>query len=459
MSIKHTSKSNLTRRRLLKNALFGGAASFSPAFWLSGCSKNKYGKKANIIFILLDTLRADHLPTYGYKSDITPYIHQLAQQGVVFERVIAPSSWTKTSMASIMTSRDVPDHGVQRFKDILPSELTTLAEWLSSNGYHTIGINTNPWLTELFGFESGFDIYRTYSFDSEVGTAWDVNGYALDLLKQRPREQPVFLYLHYMDIHAPYTPKPPFFSARPLDVPGHGTMSDTEIEYMYRKEGLNAQGVQERVIDLYDGQIRTIDAAIRQLFNILKEMGTFDNTIFVITSDHGESFREHGTTEHGRNLYPEVYEVPLIFFGPDHLPQNIRIGAQVRSIDIVPTLFEMADLTIPKSFKGKPLLPMRPDAIEDRLAVSVVGLNDYIPDLDYIAVVSRKHLYIRERINDIVEFYDLRSDPKAQNDLGNSHPRAHFYVKFEDTIPRQAPKQAELDQETLEQLKSLGYMQ
>ena len=160
MSIKQISKNNLTRRCLLKNALFGGAASLSPAFWLSGCSKNKYGKKPNIVFILLDTLRADHLPTYGYKSDIAPYIHQLAQQGVVFERVIAPSSWTKTSMASIITSRDVPDHGVQRFKDILPSELTTLAEGLSTNGYHTIGINTNPWLTKLFGFESGFDIYR-----------------------------------------------------------------------------------------------------------------------------------------------------------------------------------------------------------------------------------------------------------------------------------------------------------
>ena len=467
MEHKRDSHSVLNRRELLKYGLYSGlAASLSSSLWLSGCAKWR-GKKPNIVFILIDALRADHLPSYGYKIDTAPNIQRLTRQGVVFERVIAPSTWTKTSIASIMASCNPSRHGARGIKDVLPSQLTTIAEQLSTNGYRTVAVNTNPWLAPKFGFKAGFDIYRTLPINSSgpisersFSLAWAVNHKAMEFLKECSQKEPVFLYLHYMDVHAPYRPRPPFFSAPALDVPGFGVLPNDKLEFIYRIKGLDAPGVRERVIELYDGEIRTVDAAVGKLLERLQKKGWLDNTIVVITSDHGEAFGEHGTVEHGVNLYPEVYEVPLILLWPGHLPAGVRIGVQVRSIDIAPTLLGLAGLTVPKSFDGEPLLPMEAGALEDRIAISAVGLNDGAPDSDYIAVVSREYLYVREKIKNIVEFYDLRSDPEAHNNLGQSHPEATFYAGFEDkdNAATRTSEQVELDEETREQLKSLGYL-
>ncbi len=462
MSKKHPSSSNgITRRTLLKfglySTLLGGVPS---SLVLNSCS---YGiKKPNIVFILIDTLRADHLPTYGYKVNTAPNIQRLADNGVVFERVISPSSWTKTSMASIMTGVNPAQLGVLGIKDKLPGNVKTIAECLHSAGYYTIGVNTNPWLKRRFGFHAGFDIYQTHASShrsDNFSNASNVNNKALDILSENNQDKPFFLYLHYMDVHAPYRPSPQFFSKKPLIFPKIGPVPDDILEFLYRKKGLRGSAVQQRILDLYDGTILTVDAAINNLLENLQHMDLFENTIFVITADHGESFAEHGTTEHGFNLYPEVYEVPLIFFSPKHFPTGIRIGAQVRSIDIAPTLLTHLGLNVPESFAGNPLLPMKNDAVQNRIALSAVGLNDNIPDLNYAAVVSRDHLYVHEKINNIIEFYDLSSDPVTKNNLGKSHPKAAFYAKLEDDTSKKTTEKTELDQQTINQLKSLGYLQ
>jgi arylsulfatase A-like enzyme len=413
----------------------------------------------DIVFIVIDALRADHLPTYGYAGDTAPTLRRLARQGVVFERVIAPSSWTKTSMASIMTAQNPLSHGVLRHQDVLPRRLSTLAEALEAHGYATIGVNTNPWLQPQFGFAAGFRVYETLRKARESGRAADVNERALSLLRERLPEMPVFLYLHYMDVHGPYRPGPAFRSGEPVTLPGRGVVADSALEEQYRKEGLTGPGVQERVVELYDGSIRTLDAALGQLLEGMRPLVDFDNTIIVVTSDHGESFREHGTTEHGWNLYPEVIEVPLLFVLPGHSSEATRISAQVRSIDIAPTLLALADVGIPESFEGSPLLPMEPGGIEDRIAHSEVRFRRPRPRYHYTAVISPDHLYQREKFGDVVEFYDLRADPSAMRDLGAAHPGATAYVDLEVREPVRAPKQKELDSETREELKALGYLQ
>ncbi|MCK4752323.1 MAG: sulfatase-like hydrolase/transferase [Planctomycetes bacterium] len=461
--MKRNYKDKISRREFLKKSTTAGlAAGLSASVWISGCGRAQQKKKPNIIFILADTLRADHLPSYGYKVNTAPKIHQLAQRGVVFERVIAPSTWTKTSMASIMTSTDPHRHGVKGVNDVLSTKkLTTLAQGLKDNGYHTICVNTNTWLSPKFGFNAGFDDYQMHPLVSKqsFASAWDINSKTVDLLGQISNQQPTFLYLHYMDIHAPYAPKPPFFSAPPLDIPGLGIVTNSKLETLFRQNILNSPEVVERVIDLYDGEIRTFDAAIDQLLKQLQGMGWLDNTIVVITSDHGEEFLEHGRTEHGKDIYPETYEVPLIFLWPGHLSAGEKIKTQVRSIDIAPTLFELAGLTAPQSFEGISLLPMKDDALQNRLALSAVGLNDRIPNLDYIAVVSPQHLYIREKINNMMEFYDLQLDSAAKYNLGTSHPKVSYYANLEKNIITAATEQTELDPQTIKQLKSLGYLQ
>jgi len=363
-------------------------------------------------------------------------------------------------MASIMTGTTPARHGVKAVKDVLPGRLTTIAEALSAGGYYTVGINTNPWLKSMFGFQQGFNVYgMCASRSSMFARAWAVNKQAVIEMKRRRGRKPIFLYLHYMDVHAPYIPQRPYFTKPTLAVPGLGLLPDDRIEYLYRKKGLRGPGVQQRVIDLYDGEIKTADAAVAEIHDKLDKLIGLENTLFVITSDHGEAFLEHGKPEHGYNLYPEVYSVPLLLLWHGKLAGGMEINAQVRSIDIAPTLLELAGLDIPASFEGKPLPTSAGQAARDRLAVAEVGTNDYIPNLDYAAVVSRQYLYIHERINNRVEFYDLLVDAGAKKDLGPSHPKVGYYAKFEPAPARAKPAgKTELDEQTRRQLESLGYL-
>lgn len=444
-----------SRRRF---ALLAGTLILGSAWLLVSCQETR--PRPDIVFILIDTLRADHFPDHGRGDGSLPNLERLVQNGVVFDRVIAPSSWTKTSMASIVTSQDPARHGVRSVEDALPDWLATLAGELAGGGYHTIGVNTNPWLKARFGFDTGFAVYETLKLgDGSFTRGTQANRVALDRVEEAPHGDPVFLYVHYMDVHAPYRPPAPVYSAPPISGPGGGAIPDDRLELLYRKGGLDAPGVQQRVLDLYGGEIRSVDAAIGELLEGLEGIRGSRDTIHVVTSDHGESFREHGTTEHGWNLYPEVYEIPLVFHAPSRLPSGVRIEAQVRGIDVAPTLLSLAGIDAPASFEGEPLLPMKPGTIRDRIATGAVGLNDYLPNLDYVAVVTPDSLYLRERRNDRVEFYDLEADPGALDDLGPDHPRARLLAELEP-LPgdTKAPRET-LDPETIEQLRSLGYIE
>lgn len=440
-----------------KFLLLGGALIGGSAVLLGSCGGPR--PQPHIVFVVVDTLRADHFPVPGEPRGRLPNLEDLVREGISFDRVIAPSSWTKTSMASIMTSLDPVTHGVRGVEDVLPERLATLASELSGGGYHTIGVNTNPWLKAKFGFGNGFAVYETLKVESGPFTrGTEVNRLALDRVRQAPEGRPVFLYVHYMDVHAPYQPPAGFHSAPPLRGADGAVIQDERLEYLYRKRGLEDPGVQRRVLDLYDAEIRTVDAAIGELWAGLEAIGGERDRVWVVTSDHGEGFREHGTTEHGWNFYPEVYEVPLVFHAPSLLPSGVRIGAQVRGIDIAPTLLALAGIAAPPSFEGETMLPMEADAIRDRVATGAVGLNDYVPELDYVAVVTPDYLYVRERRNDRIEFYDLNADPGAVDDLGRDHPRARLLAGLEPEPGGMTPPRETLDPETLEQLKSLGYI-
>ena len=215
-----------------------------------------------------------------------------------------------------------------------------------------------------------------------------------------------------MDVHAPYRSDsidPPGARSR---VEGDGVLDDETLEKAYRMQGLAGPGVEERAIELYDAGIRSLDAALEELLRKIGRHLPAENTLVVVTSDHGEAFREHGTTEHGGNLYPEVVGVPLLFSWPGVLPEGVRIGAQVRSIDIAPTVLALADMNVPKAFEGMPLLPMLAGQIEDRIGRSEVYFRRPLSPFHFAAVVSRDHLYVREKMNGRVEFFDLRSDPR-----------------------------------------------
>ncbi len=403
----------------------------------------------NVLFVLVDTLRADALGAYT-PGALTPHMDALARDGVLFERVVAPSSWTKTSMASIVTSRDPSGHGVRGVDDVLPDSLDTLAEAFEDAGYQTIGVNANPWLKRDSGFEAGFASYSFVTWDAE--SVHDALRQALD---DADPERPVFLYLHYMDTHAPYDPGP-WFSGPPVEVPGLGALADEDLEVGYRGGHIDGVAVRERVRALYDASVRDLDAKLMGLWAELRERGFLRDAVVVLTSDHGEAFGEHGTTAHGRDFYPEVYAVPLIFVAPGRIPAGVRVPAQVASIDVAPTLLALASLPVPEGFEGQPLLPMD-GGLESRVAIGAIGGNDRAPDVDIVGVVYDDLLYLRERRGDRVELYDLRTDPAAWNDLGRDHPEAARLAAREPTREPPRAETRSVDAETRAELEALGY--
>lgn len=424
------------------------------ALLIAGCARET-AAPPDIVLVVIDTLRADSLPPYGAPRENAPNLADFAQGAVVFGRVVAPSSWTKTSMASLLTGTNPSRHGVRGIFHALPGEIPTLARMLRDGGYRTLAVQSNPWLRARFGFNDGFDRYDFVRF----GGADEVNDRAFTLLDEVQRERPLFLYLHYMDVHAPYRPGTRWFDEPALEVPGRGPVGDAELENLYRRQDLRGPELDRRVRALYDAELRELDDSLGRLFEALRKRGILERAVVVVTSDHGEAFGERGQVTHGRTFYPEVYAVPLFVRGPGTGPAGTRIDAQVRSIDIVPTILALAGLPPPPSVQGDPLLPMQPGAIRARVAHGAVGLNDQAPDQDFAAVVSDDRLYIRERRSGAVEFYDLRADPGALHDLGPNAPEAAQLAGLldEDASPV-TPGRAELDGATREQLEALGYL-
>jgi arylsulfatase len=406
--------------------------------------------RPNLVLVVVDTLRADRLPSYGHLRTTAPFLDEFARRGAVFERAIAPSSWTKISMASLFIARDALHHGVRGETQVLPEAETTLAEALRDAGWRTIGLNTNPMLDAKFGFGAGFEVYEGL----DRAPAPTVTARALELAQRSP--QPFFLSLHYIDVHSPYAPDPRFVQGPPLHLPGGEVVADAKLEGLYRREGFDAPGAARRVQDLYEAEIRGFDESLRELVQGLEARGLLRDAVLVVTADHGEAFREHGTTEHGWNLYPEVIRVPLVVVAPGRIPPGVRVEAQVRSIDVAPTLLALAGVPLPDRFDGRPFWPL--EGLGDRVAIARVGFTKYLPDTDYVAVVTRDHLYVEERRRGGVELYDLRVDPGATRDLGGDDPQAARLAALIGAEEVAEGESLELDAETRRSLEALGYL-
>ena len=257
----------------------------------------------NVVFIVVDTLRADRMSLYGYQRPTTPVIDGLAENGIVFDQVISQSSWTKSSMASLWTGTYPATNGVLRFDNVLPEAATTPAEIFQSAGYRTIGIWRNGWVAANFGFDQGFDIYhkprpgaaarlqRHSPIPQPIGgTDEDVSTETRDFLDRFGQEQ-FFLYLHLMDLH----------------------------QYVFDE---HADPFGPSYSDAYDKALDWTDRVIGAVVESLNDANLLQRTVIAISSDHGEAFLEHGKEGHARNLYREVVQVPFIIVLPlilDHV--------------------------------------------------------------------------------------------------------------------------------------------
>ena len=291
----------------------------------------------NLVLVVIDTLRQDRVGVYGYPRPLTPTLDRLAREGA-FADGLAPSSWTRPSVATLFSGLHPLRHQVAIKTDRFPDSVSTLPERLRVAGFSTLGISTNGHVAAAWGFDRGFDeLLATWRLGLGRDTpAAAVNGAVADRLgRLRP---PFFLYVHYLDPHQPYAP-PAGWDGAPLPANLRALSPLSEGPELPRGGPFTAARLREAA-DLYDGEVRAVDAALGDLLLRLAERGLDRDTLTVVLSDHGEEFGEHGGVGHGRTLHDEVVRVPLVFRAPGVVPEQGKIGLFPLE-SVLPTLLDL----------------------------------------------------------------------------------------------------------------------
>ncbi len=302
-----------------------------------GCSQP--GKRLdNVVIIVIDTLRQDHLGLYDYERNTSPNMDRLGREGA-FADGVSPTSWTKPATASLLSGLHPLRHQAVNFDDRLTERVVTMAEVLRAHGHTTLGFSANGWVNPKFGLDQGFDTFVMVQRKPGPGPtiAEELNKRVLPRLQDLM--EPYFLYIHYVDPHAPYDP-PIAWDSGPL---GEGLSKWCPLDDSILHAGSRNPRPEEMMsaaIDLYDGEIRYVDREISVVLGRLEELGLMESTLTIVTSDHGEEFEDHLRIGHGRTLYEEVTRVPLIFHAPGIIPAGTSLGS-VNLIDVAPTVLEI----------------------------------------------------------------------------------------------------------------------
>lgn len=448
------------------------------------------GTSHNIVWVVIDALRADHLGCYGYDKDTSPFIDSLAREGAFFKNAISQESYTEASVPSYFTSTYPLVHKTlydQPEIDMLASKFVTVAEILKNENYQTIAFVYNPHLKKKFNFAQGFDIYDddsdrinsagggTYNEHETIHRTFDkLNSF----LKNSPQKKPLFLYLHYRDVHSPYVPPPPYHTMfLPKGIEG---MVDILYKKPYQPKRENA----EIYLSQYDGEIRYTDGYLQKTFDLLKNHKiNRDNTIFIITADHGEEFfDEHpndtGWIGHKRTLYQELVHVPLILLIPEFKNPRV-IENYVELNDLLPTILDALGTKGPfaRQFQGLSLIPLtRGNTQEGRVVFSGGnhGRGMFIhksikyyhydkgsKDMEGLVPIKPLKDYPYDYRD---ELYDLSADSREKNNLAGVQPQKirdfenRLLQMIENNSQNEEPGTVIPDDKTIEQLKSLGYL-
>jgi choline-sulfatase len=430
-----TDRKHIFRRQLCMQVMTGMLV----AGTLAGCFPADSDRKPNILIITMDTTRADHLSCYGYKKTATSNLDRLAREGVLFETAYSTQPVTLPSHSSIMTGcypfhHGVRDNGIYQ----LSQDATTLAEILSAEGYLTTAFPGSYILNRIFGLSQGFEYYndqfvkpkqkgqlpvdRRASEVSFLANEW------FEAVRNRIKAQPFFLWLHYYDPHADYDPPFPYRSA-------------------YE--------------DPYDGEIAYTDDWIGFVFDSLRLLNLWDTTLTIVTADHGESLGEHGEKTHGIFVYDSTIHVPLIMRYTPGIPAGTRVADPVSSIDIVPTVLDLAGIRGSYRFDGcslSPLIAGNP-ATEERTLYSEAFIPRSFHWSDLRALRKNGWLFIRAPRN---ELYPPGSGcTSEENHISmNSDQRAFFDNSLRELLKNESStgrNKLDVDAEMVDKLKALGY--
>jgi len=320
-------------------------------------------QRMNVLLITIDTLRADHLGTYGYRRKTSPHIDALAAQGTVFEQAYTYLPKTRGSFVMIMTGRRPSQNGYSKKNPGVVGCNTTLAGALKEAGYVTAAVVDNLNVAAQHGYDNGFDRYReTWKeiepFEKEMERSRLITEDAVRFLENPPADRPFFLWLHYVNPHAPYTPPPPFdtkfldeeSNAGPVLGAVKGYRGGVREEREVRGKRLGYYGAQ------YDGEIAAVDQEVGTVLDALGRSPAGTNTMVVLTSDHGESLGEHDYYfDHGEDVHDPCLRIPLVMKIPG-VPPGARSRALASTVDLLPTILNATKVALPPDLAGRSLL-------------------------------------------------------------------------------------------------------
>lgn len=330
----------------------------APAVRLKQPTAKKGAKKKNVVVLLIDTLRADKLKSYGNKRVKTSQMDAFVAESTMFEQCQANSNWTKPSCASVLTGLHPDTHKARGHSSRMNKSVKMVSEMFREKGFVTGAFVANGYLASEFGFNRGWNKYINYIRETKNTNAENVFNDTLKFIDEAG-DKPFFTYIQTIDPHVPYDPPAEdlkLYDARPYDGPVRPRSTGNLLEdYKRKKVELNSRD-KRHLEALYDGEITYHDRQFGKFVKALKNKGVLDNTVFVVCADHGEEFFEHDSVGHGHTLYQELLHVPLMIRAPGLVPSNTRSNASATLSDIVPTVLEATGNAIQPGIEGKSLL-------------------------------------------------------------------------------------------------------
>jgi arylsulfatase A-like enzyme len=465
-------------------------AALLAAAWLAGCPGPRGGSKKapaarpsvagislNVLLVTIDTLRADHLGVYGYRRRTSPRIDALARRGVVFEQ--AYTYWPKTrgSVVAIMTGRLASQTGYGKTHPLLLDFNPTLASVLKDAGYETAATVDNPNVASSLGYAKGFDTYRETWEEKRLVTEMDraraITADGVRRLREASPDKPFFLWLHYVNPHAPYEPPAPWDGAffDPEASRGPALRAVGGFHGGVPKQWAVAGKPLGWYVARYDGEIAAVDAEVGQLVDALDASRVRDRTLVLVTSDHGESLGDHEYYfDHGEDLFDPSIRIPLIVAGPG-VEAGRRCSVLATTLDVVPTVLDAVKVSYPPDLAGVSLLPAaRGERRPDRTRLE--GQNDR----NLLAAWDRRFKVVATPLGEGARyaFYDRQTDPGETRDASAAwNERASGERReielFRERIDAQMARTARLLEgrsgeerlsgEACEKLKAMGYVQ
>ncbi len=457
--------------------------------------------RPNVVLVLIDTLRADHLGAYGYERPTSPNIDAFAKESVLFTRAFSQSSWTKPAMASMLTSHYPSMHQTYLEQQKLPESEVLLTQLLHAQGYATAVFSGNPWITPDYGFDKGVDYFysiyderfarvtlvmtalkrvskamgdrqRVYNRVKKIiqgdlsTTARDevISAEAFRWLDAH-KDKPFYMHLHMMSPHHPYDPPPPYDKFVPdKSIPPMKAYPKKSYFFFEKGQAISKPQLDDMVAR-YDGDILFADMVFGKIIAKLKADGVLDNTIVIVVADHGEEFYDHENWGHGQSIYNELINVPLILRYPPALPGGTRVDQTVMSVDILPTVLDLVGAPPKPTAAGTSLVSLAKGAAETRAPQAYSELLYKYGQARGVIDDQQKLIEMSKGEESRRELYDLKTDFHEHDDLMSKDPALAKALEGRLTEVRDwaakhqaSASEAQIDDEMSKRLKALGYM-